>query len=113
MSHPTVKPRTYFVVYASLLCLTYSTYWIATHLHLGGWEVPVALSIAAVKTLLVGLFFMHLLNASKLTWLILAAGVLFLAILLSLTLADYWTRGLMPGVGSARLLIHVLGNGIV
>ena len=28
--------------------------------------------------------------------LILAAGVLFLAIMFTFTLADYWTRGLMP-----------------
>ena len=99
MSHPTVQPRTYFLVYGALLCLTLSTYWIATHLHLGGWEIPVALGIAACKTVLVGLFFMHLMHAGKLIWLILGAGVLFLAIMMALTLADYWTRGLIPTGG--------------
>jgi cytochrome c oxidase subunit 4 len=99
MSHPTVQPRTYFIVYAALLFLTFSTYGIATQLHLGGWEIPVALGIAVCKTLLVGLFFMHLMHAGKLIWLILGAGVLFLAILMSLTLGDYWTRGLMPTGG--------------
>ena len=99
MSHPAVSPRTYFFVYGALVCLTVSTYWIATQLHLGGWEIPVALGIAACKTVLVALFFMHLLNSGKLTWLILAAGVLFLGIMLTMTLADYWTRGLVPTGG--------------
>jgi cytochrome c oxidase subunit 4 len=99
MSHPAVPPRTYFFVYAALVCLTATTYLTATQLHPGGWEVPIALGIAACKTVLVALFFMHLLNAGKLTWLILGAGVLFLAIMLTLTLADYWTRGLVPTGG--------------
>ncbi len=99
MSHPAVLPRTYFFVYVALVCLTLTTYLTATQLHLGGWEVPVALGIAACKTVLVALFFMHLLNAGKLTWLILGAGVLFLAIMITLTLGDYWTRGLIPTGG--------------
>jgi cytochrome c oxidase subunit 4 len=100
MSHPTVQPRTYFLVYAALLFLTVTTYWIATHLHLGGWEIPVALGIAACKTVLVGLFFMHLMHAGKLVWLILGAGVLFLAIMITMTMWDYWTRGLIPTGGA-------------
>jgi cytochrome c oxidase subunit 4 len=83
------------MVYGALLVLTLSTYWIATHASMGTWEIPVALGIAAVKTMLVGLFFMHLLYTNRLTWLVIAAGLLFLAIMLSLTLADYWTRGWM------------------
>ncbi len=99
MSHPTVAPRTYFFVYVALLCLTATTYLTATQLHLGSWEVPIALGIAAIKTLLVMLFFMHLLHAGKLTWLILGAGVLFLAIMITLTMWDYWTRGIIPTGG--------------
>jgi cytochrome c oxidase subunit 4 len=96
MAHPTVAPRTYILVYGALLALTFTTYWIATHAHLGVVEIPVALGIAAAKTLLVGLFFMHLLYTNRLVWLVLATGVLFLGIMLTLTLADYWTRGWIP-----------------
>jgi cytochrome c oxidase subunit 4 len=96
MAHPTITPRGYLIVYAALLLLTLTTYLLATTAHLGVVEVPVALGIAATKTVLVGLFFMHLIYTSRLTWLVVAAGVLFLGIMLSLTLADYWTRGWIP-----------------
>jgi cytochrome c oxidase subunit 4 len=96
MAHPVVTPRTYLVVYATLLGLTLLTYLSSTRGHMGAWEVPVALGIATTKTVLVGLFFMHLLYASRLVWLVLATGVLFLAIMISLTLADYTTRGWIP-----------------
>jgi cytochrome c oxidase subunit 4 len=96
MAHPTVKPRTYVLVYVALVGFTVLTYLSATQAHIGGWEVPIALGIAATKTILVGLFFMHLLYTNRLVWLILSAGVLFLAIMLSLTLADYETRDWFP-----------------
>jgi cytochrome c oxidase subunit 4 len=93
-----VTPQKYLGIYVALLVLTLSTYWIAVHFsdRLGGWEIPVALGIAGTKTVLVGLFFMHLLYSPRLTWLIVAAGVLFFVIMLSFTLADYWTRSWPP-----------------
>ena len=96
-SHSPVSVRTYFAVYGALLLLTLLTVTISEAAHLGALEIPVALGIAGVKTALVAVFFMHLARAGKLTWLILAAGLLFLAIMLTLTFADYATRGLMPG----------------
>jgi cytochrome c oxidase subunit 4 len=86
-----VTPRLYILVYAALLLLTLSTVLLA-RAPTGHWDVPIALGIATGKTVLVGLFFMHLLHSSRLTWLIVGGGVLFLAILVTLTLADYWTR---------------------
>ena len=96
-SHSPVSVRTYFAVYGALLLLTLLTVTISEAAHLGALEIPVALGIAGVKAALVVVFFMHLARAGKLTWLILAAGLLFLAIMLTLTFADYATRGLMPG----------------
>jgi cytochrome c oxidase subunit 4 len=96
MAHKPVSPSVYVVVYAALLLLTLLTWWIAVTFHLGGYEVPVALGIASVKTVLVGLIFMHLMHAKKLVWLILGGGVLFLAVMMGFTLADYWTRGWVP-----------------
>jgi cytochrome c oxidase subunit 4 len=91
-SHKPVPPTTYAVVFACLLGLTALTLWIATAFHLGGWEVPVALGIAATKTVLVGLVFMHLMHSSKLTWIVIGAGLLFLVAMIGITAADYLTR---------------------
>jgi cytochrome c oxidase subunit 4 len=103
MAHPTVTPRTYLVVYAVLIGLTVTTYWVALNLHLGAWEVPVALGIAITKTVLVGLFFMHLLYSSRLVWLVIAVAVVFFLILWAFTWADYYTRPWLhdPGPPSA------------
>lgn len=91
--HQPVSPRTYSIVFVCLLLLTALTVWTATGLHLGGWELPVALGIATIKTILVGLVFMHLMHSNRLTWLILGAGLLFFAILIGITWSDYATRG--------------------
>lgn len=99
MAHSSGAVRTYVVIYVSLLLLTLLTVSIALNAHLGAWEVPVALGIAATKSVLVGLFFMHLNQSGKLTWLVIAAGVLFLAIMVGLTMTDYLTRGWMPWRG--------------
>ena len=40
--HPHGGIRTYLLVYAALLLLTLTTVLIASNLHLGAWEVPVA-----------------------------------------------------------------------
>jgi cytochrome c oxidase subunit 4 len=96
MAHPTIPPRTYVTIYVALIGFTVLTYLLATQGHLGIWEIPAALGIAATKTILVGLFFMHLLYTNRLTWLIVATGVLFFAVMLTLTLSDYWTREWLP-----------------
>lgn len=102
MAHKPVSPSVYGLVYAALLALTLLTVWVASTFRLGAYEVPVALGIASVKTVLVGLIFMHLMHAKKLVWLILGAGVLFLAVMMSLTLADYWARDGVPERGVPR-----------
>src|SRR4051794_1049279 len=97
--HPPSSPMPYFVVFAALLTLTLTTY-LLSGAQLGAWEVPAALGIATAKTVLVALFFMHLLHFSRLTWLVVASGIVCLGILLSLTLSDYWTRGWMREAGA-------------
>ncbi|MGL4555608.1 MAG: cytochrome C oxidase subunit IV family protein [Gemmataceae bacterium] len=97
--HKPVSPTVYAAVYVTLLALTGLTVWVAATFRLGPWEVPVALGIASVKTVLIGLIFMHLNHASKLVWLALGAAVLFFAIMIGLMMADYGTRGWVPGRG--------------
>jgi cytochrome c oxidase subunit 4 len=51
------------------------------------------MTIAVVKALLVLLYFMHLRYGSHLNWIFAGASFFWLAILLSLTVGDYLTRG--------------------
>jgi len=83
--------KTYAAVWIVLLILTAVTTTVA-YVDLGPFSVVVALTIAAVKMLLVALFFMHIRHSTKLTKLVVAGGMLWLAILMALTLADYVSR---------------------
>ena len=77
---------------AILLVLTATTVG-AAFVNLGPFNPVVALLIATIKATLVVLFFMHVKGASeKLTAAVVVSGFFFLAILLSLALADYLTR---------------------
>jgi cytochrome c oxidase subunit 4 len=75
-----------------LLALT----WIIGYINLGMFNVIVALAIAIIKALLVALFFMHIKGSSRLLHLAATVGVIWLLIMLSLTLTDYFTRGWVP-----------------
>ena len=86
-----VKPPTYFLVFAALLVLTATTVGVA-YLPLGPWHTVAALIIAVVKALLVLIFFMHLLHSTRLAWVAVAAGVFWLGIMMALTFSDYLTR---------------------
>jgi cytochrome c oxidase subunit IV len=88
-SSPSTTP--YCVVFAALVVLTLATVGLS-FCQLGNWHTVIGLAIAAIKAALVALFFMHLLHSQRLTWLALGAGLFWLAILMSLTLADYLTR---------------------
>ena len=63
------------------------------YIDLGGWNKAVALGIASFKATLVVLYFMHVKYQSRLTKLIVVSGFFFLVILLTLTMADYGSRG--------------------
>jgi cytochrome c oxidase subunit 4 len=102
MSERIIEPPTYYRVFAALIGLTLLTLAVS-FLHLptwkpadGGvtisWHLVVGLSIATVKALLVILIFMHLMYSHRVTWLVAAAGLYWLGILMFLTMADYMTR---------------------
>ncbi|SPF55052.1 fragment of Caa(3)-type oxidase, subunit IV [Candidatus Sulfopaludibacter sp. SbA4] len=83
--------KTYTVVWLVLLALTAATTAVA-YVDLGPFSVVVALVIAFCKMLLVALFFMHVRHSTKLTRLVTVGGLLWLAILLALTMADIVSR---------------------
>ncbi|MGA2133243.1 MAG: cytochrome C oxidase subunit IV family protein [Bryobacteraceae bacterium] len=90
--------KTYIAVFVALLILTFVTTVVAT-IDLGAFNVVVALAIAAVKMMLVALFFMHLRHSTILMKVVIGGGMLWLGILLLLSLADFSTRGWLPVPG--------------
>jgi len=74
-----------------LLILT-GTSWGASYLHLGAWELPLALAIAAAKVSLVGLFFMHLSRERGGFRFVALTAPVFVAMLVGLMAADVATR---------------------
>ena len=91
MEKETTSWKTYFFVYLALMVLLGSTLG-ASYLPLGPFHPAVSLGIAITKALLVILFFMHVRVSAHLTSVYAIAGFVWLAILISLTLADYLTR---------------------
>jgi cytochrome c oxidase subunit 4 len=86
------SPLPYVLVFVGLLVLTGTTVWVASA-DLGRWHTTIALTIAVCKAALIVLFFMHGLESSKLTWIVIAGAILWLAIMLGGTYSDYLTRG--------------------
>jgi len=94
MGSPIHKPDrilTYVVIFVALLLLLVATV-VAATFDLGRANTPIALAIAVVKALLVILVFMHVRHNSRLTWAFVAAGFLWLSLLLCLTMTDYMSR---------------------
>jgi cytochrome c oxidase subunit IV len=89
--HPIDSAGTYAAILGMLLFLTILTTLVA-YVDLHAFSTIVALAIACTKMLLVALFFMHVRHSTKLTKLVVVGGVLWLAILLLMTLTDFWTR---------------------
>lgn len=88
------RPPTYFAVFVALLVLMGATLGAAA-VDIGRWNIVIALSIAVIKTVLIVLFFMHLLHSVSLVKFVAFAGVVWLTIGAAFTFADYFTRGWM------------------
>ena len=94
-----VPKRTYFAIWIALLILTAATAYVSTlnlHVVWGLRDISlnavVALLIASLKASLVVLFFMHVKYSPRLTAVVVFAGVFWLLILMTLSMADYLTR---------------------
>jgi cytochrome c oxidase subunit 4 len=84
--------RQLVVVYLVLLALLALTA-TATLLPPGLWSTPIALGIAVAKAALIFVYFMRLREQPGIIRLFALAGFLWLAILLALAFADFYTRG--------------------
>jgi cytochrome c oxidase subunit 4 len=93
-----VPVSTYLMVFLALIVGTVLTWQVAL-IDLGPFNIVVALAIAVSKASLVVLFFMHVKYSTRLTKLVVIAGIFWLGILLSITELDLLTRTWMgvPG----------------
>lgn len=96
--HVVVPVWKYTLIFLTLIGLTFVTIEVSRH-DFGEWNTIIALSIAVFKATVVALYFMHLRYVEHLTWVVVAAGILMLGVLLVLTLSDYLARGwlTLPG----------------
>ena len=86
-----VDPKIYFRTVIALLVLLAAT-WMIAYINLGPFNLIAALAIAITKAIVIALFFMNIKGSSRLLHLAAVAGVMWLLILISLTLSDYFTR---------------------
>jgi cytochrome c oxidase subunit IV len=89
--HHIVGPKTYILVYISLLVFTGITV-AAAFFNMGILNPIVALAIASIKAVIVILFFMHVFFQTKLIKMTVAAGFFTFLILITMTLSDYISR---------------------
>lgn len=90
-----VPVKTYLLIFSALLVLTALTTSMA-YVDLGEWNTIVALVIASCKATLVVLFFMHLRWSPRLMRVVVLSSLLWLAILISLTTTDFFSRDWTP-----------------
>lgn len=93
--HHIVPLKYYFGVFTLLMVFTALTVIVASFDLEKVWgplNIIVALTIAVIKATAVVLIFMHVKWSSKLTQVIIIAGLFWLAILLILTMSDYLVR---------------------
>ncbi len=90
-----VSKRTYALTFGALILLTLLTTAIG-FFDLGAWSTIVAIILAGAKASLIAMFFMHALYESKVVRVVIAGGVIWVAILISLTIVDYLTRHYLP-----------------
>ena len=91
MSEHEIGAKVYARTWLALIALGALSLGIA-ELSLGAWSVPLALLIAALKALLIGLFFMHLIRAQAVFRIAVLTAVSFIALLALLMAADIATR---------------------
>ena len=102
METTTHSPSLYWKTCAALMALLALT-WSIGYVNLALFNVVVALAISIIKALLVALFFMHIKGSSRLLHLAATAGIIWLLILFSLTLGDYFTRNVLKPTSNHKV----------
>ena len=84
--------RTYLTVYIALLVLLVATVG-AAFINVEPFNFALTMIIALAKAIMILLIFMHVRYSERLVWVFSSAAFLWLAILIALSLNDYFTRG--------------------
>jgi caa(3)-type oxidase subunit IV len=84
-------------VAGALLFLTVTTV-AAAQINFGGWNLVIAMAIAACKALLVAAFFMHLKYDNKVYSVVFGGSFLFLSVFIVLTMFDTLNRGQIDSI---------------
>lgn len=92
MSSHVVPLRVYFAIFVALIFGTIITV-AAAYEDFGALNLPIALAIAVIKASLVVLYFMHVRYSDRVTWVVVASGFAWLALLIGGLFQDYLTRG--------------------
>jgi cytochrome c oxidase subunit IV len=87
---------TYVWVWTGLLILL-ALNWGLAQLHLGRFNLVVSLLIPLLQMLLMLLYMMHVRHSPPVMKLFVAAGFIWLLIMIDLAMCDYLTRGTEPG----------------
>jgi cytochrome c oxidase subunit 4 len=95
MKEASVSIKAYTFTWLSLLALTLVTSLIG-FVDLGVFTMVVAVAIAALKAAIIAAIFMHALLEAKLVKVVIAGGLVWFLILVTLTMSDYVTRGWIP-----------------
>lgn len=96
LNPPTVPRRVYVVVWIALLLLLLLN-WGLAQFNLGPFNLVATLVIAFSQMMLMLLFLMHVRYNPPLTWVFVAAGFIWLIIMVDLSMSDYLSRGSVPG----------------
>jgi cytochrome c oxidase subunit 4 len=92
-AHAHVLPvKTYLAVYGALMVLLVATVG-AAFINLGAFNFTLTMIIAVAKAIMILLIFMHVRYSERLVWVFSSAAFLWLAIMIVLSLNDYFTRG--------------------
>ena len=96
--HHIVPVKTYLAIFGALMAGTALTVFVA-QFNFGRLNIIVAMTVACIKATLVILFFMHVYYSSKLTKVVIGAGIFWFLILMAMTFADYGVRDGWQGTG--------------
>src|SRR5271165_4269441 len=96
LNPPIVSRKIYAWVWIALLILLALNLGLA-HINLGPFNTVAALVIPFIQMSLMILYLMHVRFNTPLTRVFVAAGFIWLVVMVDLTMSDYLTRGAVPG----------------
>jgi cytochrome c oxidase subunit 4 len=101
--HPHIAPlRVYLGVFAALIALTVLTVAVS-YVHLGAWNLAVAMIIASIKASLVAMIFMHLKDDTKFNVLVFVGSLLFVGLFYAYTTNDTERRGQLDWANGGKV----------